>query len=75
MDVIKAWIHDHFPGHENAFIGGVIGLIVAILFFNLGFWRTLFLVILVLTGIAVGQIFDGSATLIAKIREFFSDRR
>ena len=31
MNTIQAWIHDHFPGHENAFIGGVCGLLTAIL--------------------------------------------
>ena len=75
MNTIQAWIHDHFPGHENAFIGGVCGLLTAILFFNLGFWRTLILIILVILGVAIGQIFDGAATLITKFREFFSDRR
>ena len=55
MNTIQAWIHDHFPGHENAFIGGVCGLLTAILFFNLGFWRTLILIILVIVGVAIGQ--------------------
>ena len=40
MNTIQAWIHDHFPGHDNAFIGGVCGLLTAMLFFdNLGYCR------------------------------------
>lgn len=66
----QTWLKETFPGNENAVLGGVAGLIVACLFFAIGFARTLFIVVLVLAGVALGQIADGDPKLIRAIQKF-----
>lgn len=69
------WVHKTFPGHENAFYGAILALIVALLVFIIGVWRTLLLVILVVAGIAIGQVFDGNPKIINAIRGLFESDR
>ncbi len=69
-----AWVHQAFPGHEKAFWGGVCGLAIALVFFAIGFLRTLLIVVLVLVGVACGQVLDGDPKLINVIKRLFSDR-
>lgn len=69
------WVHKTFPGHENAFYGAILALIVALLVFIIGVWRTLLLVILVVVGIAIGQVFDGNPKIINAIRGLFESDR
>jgi uncharacterized membrane protein len=60
---ISAWVKRTFPGHEHAFWGAVIGLIIALLVFAIGFLQTLFIVLLVCLGAAVGQFIDGGSSM------------
>jgi uncharacterized membrane protein len=65
------WLSNNFPGHENAVFGGICGLIVAVLVFAIGFWQTLFVVICVLIGVAIGQYLDGNPTVVKAFRRMF----
>lgn len=67
----RAWLHETFPGHENAVIGGFVGFLVALLFFVIGFWRTLLVVVLVVVGVAFGQLADGDPKIIDALRGIF----
>lgn len=71
----RSWFRQSFPGHEHAVFGGICGLVVAILVFAIGFWKTLFIVICVLVGVAIGQYADGNTTVVRAISRFFSDNR
>ena len=66
----KKYVVDH-PG---AIIGGFLGLLVAIFLFTFGLLKMLVVALFVLVGVAIGQIFDGKATILTKIRSLFTDR-
>ena len=66
----KKYVVDH-PG---AIIGGFLGLLFAIFLFTFGLFNMLVVALFVLVGVAIGQIFDGKATILAKIRSLFTDR-
>lgn len=61
-------------GHPGAIIGGFLGLLFAIFLFTFGLFKMLVVALFVLVGVAIGQIFDGKATILAKIRSLFTDR-
>ena len=71
----SGWVARTFPGHEHAFYGALIALVVALLVFAIGVLRVLFIAVLVLVGVAVGQMLDGDPKIIAAIRELFSNDR
>ena len=73
VDKASAWVSRTFPGHENAFVGGVCGLLVAIVMAAIGFWRTLLLVLLVLIGVAIGQQADGDPKILRVLGKLFRD--
>lgn len=73
VDKASAWVSRTFPGHENAFLGGVCGLLVAIVMAAIGFWRTLLLVLLVLIGVAIGQQADGDPKILRALGKLFRD--
>ncbi len=72
---VSAWVRRTFPGHENAFVGGVLGLLVAIFIFCVGIGRTLLIVLLVVVGVALGQCVDGDPKIINAVKKYFSDKR
>lgn len=72
MGRLRGWVTNTFPGHEHAFWGGVCGLLAAILFFVIGLWRALVVVVLVTLGVAVGQAIDGDARIVRTLRRLFS---
>ncbi|WP_083307305.1 DUF2273 domain-containing protein [Olsenella sp. HMSC062G07] len=72
---VAAWTHDVVVGHENAALGGAVGLAVALLIFAIGFWRALFVALCVCVGVVVGQFLDGDARVVRAIRKLFSDNR
>ena len=74
-DLVRSWVSRNFPGHEHAFWGGVIGLLVALAFFALGLWRTLVIVMLVFLGVALGLALDGDSRLWDTLRHLFSNNR
>lgn len=69
---VRTWLHETFPGHEHAAIWGFIGFLVALLFFAIGFWRALVVVLLVVVGVAFGQMLDGDPKIINTLRRIFS---
>jgi uncharacterized membrane protein len=61
-------------GHEHAFLGGVIGLVIAVLIFIVGIAKTLAITVFVVAGIAVGQLLDGDPKIINALRALFESR-
>ena len=70
-----SWVHRTFPGHEHAFYGAIVALIVALLVFAIGFWRMLLIALIVLVGVAVGQVFDGDPKIINALRGLVTGNR
>lgn len=69
---VTGWVHRTFPGHEHAFWGAVVAVVVALLVFAIGLPRMLLISLLVFVGIAIGQIFDGDPKIIRAIQELIS---
>lgn len=69
---VSGWVSRTFPGHENAFWGGVAGLVIALLVFWVGVFRALAIAALVFIGVALGQVADGDPKIINLIRRFFT---
>ncbi len=72
---IFAWVHRTFPGHEHAFWGAVIGLLIALLVFAIGIFRALFILLLIAVGCAIGMILDGDNRIIDFVRRYTGDGR
>lgn len=72
VDAVRNWVHKTFPRRENAFWGGVFGLIVALLVMWIGIFRSIFLLVFIVIGVMIGQAIDGDAKLINLLRRFFS---
>ena len=72
---VSAWVSKTFPGHENAFWGGVLGLVAAVVLLAFGILKTLIVAVLVVAGIAVGQLVDGDPKLIRALQRFFSNNQ
>lgn len=68
---VKLLLTEHF----HAVVGGVCGLVVAILIFVVGFWQTLFVSALAAVGVAVGQYLDGDPKIVNLIRRLLSEGR
>ena len=71
----SGWLQGSFPGHEHAALGGLVGLVLALCVFLVGFWQTLFVSVLVVVGIAVGQYLDGDPKIINFIRRLIAEAR
>lgn len=69
------WVHRTFAGHEHAFWGGVVALVIVLLVFAIGFWRVLFIALAVLVGVAIGQLLDGDPKLINAVRSLLDSDR
>lgn len=50
--------NDFWYEHKDKIIGGILGLIVALLFVIFGFWQGLFIIVLVLVGAFLGSRTD-----------------
>lgn len=72
---LRQWLTQTFPGHENAVLFGFLGFIIAILIFIIGFWRTLFIALVVVVGVAIGQQLDGDPKIINAIRNLIRENR
>ena len=68
------WFDATFPHSRHAVIGGVCGLVIALLLFAIGIPKTLVIVVLVVAGVAVGQYLDGDPKLI-RLFQSLSKRR
>ena len=69
------WLSRTFPGSEHAALGGLAGLLVALAVFLVGFWETLFVVLLMVVGVALGQYLDGDPKIVNFIRRFLAEGR
>lgn len=69
---VNGWVSRAFPGHENAFWGGVLGALLAVLIFWVGPVRALGVALLVVVGVAFGQVADGDPKIINLLRRFFT---
>lgn len=72
---VSAWVSKTFPGHENAFWGGVLGLLAAVALLAFGILKTLIVVVLVVAGVALGQFVDGDPKLIRTLQRLFSNNQ
>lgn len=61
--------------HLYALMGGALGLIVAVLFLTLGFWRTVLIVVLVALGAGIGALADRGRRLWDVVARFFPKDR
>ena len=71
---VSSWVKTTFPNHPKAFIGGVLGLICALLFLALGIWKALVVVVFVVAGVAIGQYLEGDPKILVTIRDWLSNR-
>ncbi len=69
---VGGWVSSTFPGHENAFWGGVFGFVIGVLIFWVGLFEAVVVAVLVLVGVALGQAADGDPKIINLFRQFFS---
>lgn len=60
------------PGHGNEIFFGLVGFLAAVLFFVVGFWQTLAIVLLVIVGVAFGQWVDGKPTILNAVKRLFT---
>lgn len=68
------WLDETFPNSRNAVLGGVAGLVVALLLFTIGVLKTLVIAILVVVGIACGQYLDGDPKIVRFIQNLMKKR-
>lgn len=54
---------------------GVVGFIIALSIFSIGFFKTLLFCILILAGIIIGQYIDGKPKIIMFFMRLFNKRR
>lgn len=64
LDRLSDWFAETFPHSRYAVLGGIAGLVVALLLFWIGVLKTLVIVVLVVVGVAIGQYLDGDPRLI-----------
>ncbi|MBM6775617.1 DUF2273 domain-containing protein [Olsenella profusa] len=69
---VRSWVSATFPGNENAFWGGVVGLVAALVLIAIGPWYAFVIAALILVGVAVGQLVDGDPKIINALRRLFS---
>ena len=59
-----------FIKHKGAFIGGVIGMVVAILMLIIGFWKAMLVLLLIGIGILIGMTLDGNSIIKDSVDKF-----
>lgn len=70
----SAWFSSTFPNSRHAVIGGACGLVVALLLFTIGVFKTVVIALLVTLGVACGQYADGDPKLVNLVRELMRRR-
>ena len=68
------WLAETFPNSRHAVIGGLCGLVVALLIFAIGLPRTLLIALLVTCGVACGQYLDGDPKIARAIQNLLKNR-
>ena len=69
---ISNWLSAAFPGHKNAVMLGLAGFVLAVLFFAIGFWRTLLITLFVVVGVAIGQVLDGDPKILRAVQRWLN---
>ena len=69
-----AWLAETFPNSRHAVIGGICGLVVAIMLFTIGVWETVVIVLFILIGVAAGQFLDGDPKIVRVIQSLLKKR-
>ena len=64
LERVCTWFAETFPNSRHAVLGGIAGLVVAIMLFTIGMLRTLVILVLVIVGVAAGQYLDGDPKLV-----------
>lgn len=64
LERVCTWFAETFPNSRHAVLGGIAGLVVAIMLFTIGVLRTLVILVLVIVGVAAGQYLDGDPKLV-----------
>ena len=59
-----------FIKHKGAFIGGAIGMVVAILMLIIGFWKAMLVLLLIGIGILIGMTLDGNSIIKDSVDKF-----
>lgn len=65
----SAWFSSTFPHSGHAVVGGLCGLLVAVMLFTIGLLKTLVIAVLVTVGVAIGQFADGDPKLVNLLRD------
>ena len=71
---LSTWFATTVPHSRNAVLGGICGLVVALLLFSVGLLKTLVIALLVTIGVACGQYADGDPKLVNLVRELMKRR-
>lgn len=71
---LSTWFATTFSHSRNAVLGGICGLVVALLLFSVGLLKTLVIALLVTIGVACGQYADGDPKLVNLVRELMKRR-
>ena len=71
---LSTWFATTFPHSRNAVLGGICGLVVALLLCSVGLLKTLVIALLVTIGVACGQYVDGDPKLVNLVRELMKRR-
>jgi len=63
-------MRDLFFKHKGALIGGLIGLIIALLILIIGFWKALAVLLFIGMGVIIGMAIDGNTTIRNSMNKF-----
>lgn len=69
------YVADQVEKHRGKVIGIILGLLVALLWITLGFWKMLFIAICIVIGYFVGKCFDDGGNLSDLWRRMLGKRR
>ena len=71
---VSRWLAETFPNSRHAVLGGICGLIAAILLFTIGVVQTLVVVLFVTAGVAAGQFLDGDPKIARALQSLLRQR-
>ena len=74
LERICTWFAETFPNSRHAVLGGLAGLVVAIMLFTIGILKTLVILVLVVVGVACGQYLDGDPKIIRMVQSLAKRR-
>ncbi len=60
--------------HKGAVVGGLVGLIVALLILIIGFWKTLLVMLFIGAGVIAGMLLDGNNIIKDSVERFKSNK-